>query len=132
MKDFAKKIIDGNRVTPPEICLPAFHENFPGAINVDWFIRGKHFEAIFYKDSIEHIARYDKKGKLEEYKMTLTPSLLPELIKNKLEMKGEIMNVLLINKGNCLNYEAIIRDENLNRHLVLFSNLGKILSENAL
>lgn len=127
MNEFAKMIFDGNRITPPEICLNAFQENFSGALNIEWSEKDSHYEAIFYKDNIEHIARYSKDGKLDEYKMTLPANLLPELIKQKLEEKGEIMNTLMINKGNCVNYEAIIRDKNQNRHLVLLSNLGKVI-----
>lgn len=128
MENIAKGIIDGNRIQPPEMCQKIFKDNFPASVNIDWFEREHYFEAVFYKDNIEHIAIYSKTGNLQEYKMILTIGLLPESIKSKLEEMGEIMNALLINKGNSINYEAIVRDKDLKRYLVLLTNLGKIIS----
>jgi hypothetical protein len=129
VENFAKKILVGESIHPPDSCLQQFNENFRGAINVDWFEKDDHYEAIFYKDNIEHIAYYNSKGSLESYKMFLPTKFLPESIKTKLEHKGEIMNVVMINKGNSINYEIIIRDKNLHRYLFLVTGLGKIISE---
>ncbi len=88
-----------------------------------------YYEAIFYKENLEHIAHFDLSGNLTEYKLFLPKEFLPEAIKSYLESKGEIMNVVLNNKGNCIEYEAIVRDKNLTRSLILLSDLGKILEE---
>ncbi len=132
MENLAKKILASDTIQPPACCLQLFHENFNDAKNVDWFERNDHFEAIFYNNDIEHIAYYNKNGTLELYKMFLPAKFLPESIKSTLERKGEIMNVVLINKGNSINYEAIIRHKNLNRHLILVTDLGKVISETLL
>lgn len=129
MENLAKKILVGESIQPPDSCLQQFNENFRGAINIDWFEKDDNYEAIFYKDNIEHIAYYNSKGSLESYKMFLPTKFLPESIKSTLEHKGEIMNVVMINKGNSVNYEVIIRDKNLHRYLFLVTGLGKIISE---
>ena len=132
MEDFIKKVIEGNGINPPDICLHSFNLNFAGAINIEWFDKGDYFEAIFYKDSIEYIASFSKSGTLNGYKSFLPINFLPEAIKNFLETKGEIMNSVLINNGNNIEYEAIVRDQNLTRFLILLSDLGKVISEKKL
>jgi hypothetical protein len=129
MKDLAKRILATDQIQPPNFCLQQFNQNFRGAINIDWFEKENIYEAIFYKDDIEHIAHYSKEGTLESYKMFMPAKFLPESIKTKLEHKGEIMNVVMINKGNSINYEVIIRDKELHRYLFLVTGLGKIISE---
>ena len=74
----------------------------------------------------------DKSGNLQEYKMYLPDNFLPESIKSVLEKRGEIMNTVFINKGNTIVYEVIMRDKELNRFLVLLSNLGEIIDEKPL
>lgn len=132
MKDFVKKVVGGNGITPPDNCLDAFNQYFEGAINTDWFDRKTCFEVIFYKDSIEHIAIFDKTGRLLEYKLYLPVNFLPEALKTNLESRGEIMNAVLRNKQNCIEYEVIIRDKEMKRHLILLSDLGKTLDEKLL
>jgi hypothetical protein len=129
VENLAKKILLSDTIQPPDSCLQQFNDNFRGAINIEWFEKGDHYEAIFYKDDIEHIAYYNKKGSLESYKMFLPTKFIPESIKRMLERKGEIMNVVLINKGNSINYEVIIRNQNLCRYLILLTDLGKVISE---
>jgi len=132
MEKFLKKIFEGSNIEPPVICLKSFNENFDNAINTEWFDKGDFFEVIFYNNKIEYIANFSKSGNLEEYKMYLPINFLPETIKIHLENFGEIMNVVLINKGNCVQYEVIVRDKDLNRHLFLLSDLGEIMSEKSL
>ena len=132
MEDFIKRVIVGNGITPPEICVKGFSENFIDAINIEWFDRKEYFEAIFYKDNIEHIASFRKNGSLIGYKSFLTGNYLPEAIKLLSQEMGEIMNVVLINKGNSIEYEVIIRDNKLKRHLYLYSNTGALIEQKEL
>ncbi|MBN1598045.1 MAG: hypothetical protein JW894_07105 [Bacteroidales bacterium] len=132
MDDFLKKVIEGSGIEPSTVCLDAFNQNFENAVNVEWFSRGEYFEAIFYKDNLEHIAMFNLNGGLIEYKVNLPKEFLPETIKNMLEEKGEIMNVVMINKGNTVEYEVIVRDKELNRILVIISEIGRIQEERKL
>ena len=132
MEDFIKKVIGGIGIIPPPICLDAFNRYFESAINADWFDRKSYYEAIFYKESIEHIAIFNEAGSLIEYKMYLPVAYLPEALKNYLESRGEIMNTVLRNKQNSIEYEAIIRDKKMKRRLILLSDMGKLLDEKLL
>lgn len=132
MEDFVDHIFRGSEVDEPELIKAAFRKKFEKAVNVEWYHRANHFEAIFYIDTIEYIALFDLQGELIEYKMFLSLDYLPSTIRAKIEEKGEIMNVVLINKGNKILYEAIIREEKKIRKVIIMSNLGKTLEEKGL
>lgn len=132
MKDFLKKVFQGTGISPTKVCLKAFNQNFENALNVEWYNKEDYFEAIFYKDNLEHIAMFDKAGNLIEYKLYLPEGYLPEPIKNKVEAKGEIMNALMRNKGNMVEYEVIVRDKALNRYVMTLSDVGNLHEEKKL
>lgn len=132
MKDFLKKFIEGSGVSPSVVCLKSFTENFEDAINVEWFRRDGYFEAVFYRNNLEHIALFSLNGILKEYKKNLPQEYLPEAIKNMALSKGEIMNAVLKNMGNCLEYELIFRDASLKRHLLVLSDAGELKEEKRL
>jgi hypothetical protein len=125
MEDFIKNVMDGGKIDPPEECKEGFRENFSDAIREEWFAKKDWFEVIFYRDQLEHIALFSKDGILQEYKANLPRELLPEAIKKQFEENWEIMNSLLHNRGNSIEYELIIRDEDLTRYLVILTEFGK-------
>lgn len=132
MKKFLRKVIEGNGIQPSEICLQSFKENFKEAINIEWFNKGDHFEAIFYKNNLEHIAVFSLSGVLIEYRLNLPTDYLPEPITKNAMAKGEIMNAVMRNKGNMVEYEVIVRDQGLNRYMLLFSDIGDLIEEKKL
>jgi hypothetical protein len=129
MNDFLKKVFEGDGISPSDVCLKSFRENFRGAVNVEWFEKESIFEAIFHKKGIEYIALFDSAGILLEYRQNLSPDYLPELIRKMAYSKGEIMNCVLRNKGNRLEYEVIVRDKDLHRYMITFSDNGDIKEE---
>ena len=132
MEDFLKKVIEGSGIPAPESCLLSFNTNFINAINVEWFKKENHYEAIFYRDNLEHIALFDFAGDLMEYRQNLPVHYLPEHIRETAAGKGEIMSSVMRNKGNRLEYEIIVRNKELNRFLLTFSDNGNIVGENKL
>jgi hypothetical protein len=132
MEQLLENLIQGNRFTPPGHCLKAFNGQFRDAVRTEWTEKETGFEVIFYKDNLEHIALYDADGTLVEYKMSLPPDFLPDAIKTGVRGRGEIMNAMLVNKGNGIEYEIIIRDKTLTRHLLLLTDLGKVIEERSL
>jgi hypothetical protein len=132
MKSFLRKVVEGSGISPSEICSRSFKENFEDAVNVEWFNKTDYYEAIFYKNSIEHIAIFSLTGILSEYRLNLPMDYLPEPIKIMALKKGEIMNTVFINKGNMIEYELIIKDKEFNRKLVVFSDIGNIIAERKL
>ena len=129
MEQLLENLIKGDRFTPPDHCLKAFKDQFRGAVRTEWIEKASGYEAVFYKDNLEHIALYKPDGKLIEYKKSLSPEYLPDALKSSLKGKGEIMNAVLINKGNSIEYEVIIREKTQTRHLVLFSDQGRVIEE---
>jgi hypothetical protein len=132
MKDFLKKLLDGQTDFPSKLCLDAFAINFKDAINVEWHKKDDYFEVIFYHDEHEHIAHFNKIGNLVDYLVNLSVEHLPFIIRSKVEEMGEIMNVVMRNKGNSVEYEVIYRNTALSRHSITLTNLGKILIEKQL
>jgi len=130
--NFFSKIFGDSIFSPPDVVKNSLKERFPSVINVEWNKTGENYEAIFYKDNIEYIANFDRTGVLIVYKMFLTEGFLPEKIKSTMKGKGEIMNVVMINKGNSITWEIIYRDKELIRYLMLFNEIGVILEEGVL
>ncbi len=132
MMNFFSKIFKGSLFSPPEIIVNSLKEHFRDVINIEWSKNGDFYEAIFYKDNIEYIANLDRNGVLVEYKMFLPEGFLPEKIKTTLNLKGETMNAVMINKGNSITYETIYRDAELVRYMIVFNELGGIIEEKVL
>lgn len=105
---------------------------FPDILNIEWNKNDDFFEAIFYKDNLEYIALLDNNGLLIEYRKFLPVGYMPEVIKTDLSTKGEIMNIVMINKGNSITYEVIMRDKELVRFMLLLDEQGNIISERLL
>jgi len=132
MDEFLRKVIEGDGSRPPAACLDAFKNKFRDALNVEWHAREDYYEAVFYKNKLEHVAVFTPSGVLSEYKFMLPEGYLPGKIIEQLKNKGEIMNTVLRNKGNSLEYEVIILDSDLKRTMMIFSEQGKVLASNEL
>ena len=129
MEELTKRICRGLGIIPPAACEKSLQLNFRNCMNIEWHTMGEDFEAIFYKDNLEHMATFTPDGSLMDYKIYLPAEYLPEVIKGFLETRGEIMNALLKNRGNCIEYEIILRDTEKKRHLLLLNEFGKITEE---
>ncbi len=101
---------------------------FPNAKNIDWEVKNDIYEAIFYLNDVEHIAKFSKKAELTEYKKNLWPDELPDAIKNAGVYFGEIMNGIVIYRGAEIFYEVIIRNEKLDRFEYIFNENGEKVS----
>jgi hypothetical protein len=132
MTKYLKKMMEGNNIRPPGLCLESFHSSFRNAINAEWSQSEGGYESVFYEDGLEHIARFDASGLLLEYKMFLPENLLPEKIREQLVGRGEVMHAVLINKGNLIEYDVIIRDPDFQRFQMTYSQTGDILMEQML
>ncbi|MBN1951937.1 MAG: hypothetical protein JW801_12115 [Bacteroidales bacterium] len=132
MKSYLKKVLESNGIDPGKVCINSFERNFEGAMNVEWFNRDAYYEAVFYKNNLEFIANFSPEGALLEYRQNLALQYLPEAVRNIAQSKGEIMNCVMKNAGNSLEYELIVRDKDLNRFLIILSEIGKLLKEAAL
>jgi len=130
--NFFSKFFGGALLSPPDTVKNALAEKFPDVINIEWNKSGDNYEAIFYKNSIEYIADFDKAGILSVYKMFLPEGFLPENIKSTVSDKGELMNAVMINSGNSITYEIIFRDKDLVRSVMMLDEKGVVLDEKLL
>ncbi len=125
-------LISGSTVNPPKHVIETIYSEFENPINIEWYIKNELYEAIFYENNKEHIARIDAGGDLVDYRINLPLDLLPGEIKKLVELKGEIMNVVSIHKKKEISYEIIIRDPRLNRFMIFVNNEGIITEEKLL
>jgi len=130
--NFFSKIFKGSDFLPPEKIDKLLKQRFHEVMNIEWSVNGDNYEAIFYKNSFEYIALYNKTAQLLEYKVSLAEQYLPQIIMNHLINKGEVMNVVLINKGNSIAYEIIYRNSELIRYMIVFDELGTVVAERLL
>lgn len=125
-------IFKSQKKSIPDSVKSLFAEKFPDSKNTEWEQKGAVYEAIFYLNDIEHIARFSAKGILEEYRKNLWPDELPENIKTTGASFGEIMNAITIYRGYDILFELIIRDEKLDRFEYLFKNDGEVIKSEKL
>jgi hypothetical protein len=124
---FFKLWLTGNAISAPEIVRKSFNIKFPGAINVEWFQTEDDFEAVFYDNDTEKIGRFSPEGNWIETRINLDITGLNNDIKVSAEHHGEMMNAILIELPDEKKYEVIVRDEQLNRFLLILSYSGEII-----
>jgi hypothetical protein len=128
MKNPFSKIFGTYPKPVPEPVRTELNRYFPNAINIEWEHKKNDYEAVFYLNDIEHIARVSETGELTEYKKNLWPEELPEDISGKSRELGEVMNSIAIYKSGACFYEVIIRDTRFKRKLLLFDEAGNLLN----
>ncbi|MCA6074762.1 hypothetical protein [Fulvivirga sedimenti] len=131
MSDTLKSIFQAKH-TPPSNCLNAFELKFPGAKHVEWFISKAYIEVVFYREHLEYIARFSPAGELIEYRRNLREGFLPLKIREMILSKGEIMNRVILNRGNEILYEVIYRNSAGERFMILIDDLGVMIEERIL
>lgn len=132
MKFPFSKIFKSQSKTIPGEVKKQLDNCFPNAKNIEWEFKNNTYEAIFYLNDVEHIAQISKKGDLLEYKKNLWPDELPELLKNEGIKYGEIMNGIIICRGEDIFYEMIIRNEKLDRFEFLFTKNAELIDSHLL
>jgi len=128
MKFPFSKIFQSHSKHIPGAVKKQLEKSFPKAKNIDWDNKNEIFEAIFYLNDVEHIAKISKEGILLQYKKNLWPDELPDAIKNAGVTFGEIMNGIIIHRGEDVLYEVIIRNEKLDRFEYVFKENGEKVS----
>ena len=126
------KIFRSQPANIPDIVKAGLTRFFPEAKNIEWEHKKNIYEAIFYLNDIEHIARLSNDGELTEYKKNIWVDDLPRTIVERCSEEGEIMNVIAICKGNDQFFEVIIRDTRLKRKLLLFNQSAELVSSQKL
>jgi hypothetical protein len=132
VKSLIKNLFLRKTLQPPLPVLKSFADSFQDTINIEWSKTGRVYEALFYEQEIEKIARFDKKGKLLEIRTNIAPSNLSEPARSAAFNNGEIMNVIKINRENKVFYEIIVRENPVKRILLLLNDQAEILARKVL
>lgn len=132
MKNILSKIFSFSNISLPEAVKNSFFKKFGDSINVEWLHSDDFYEAIFYLEDIEYIARFDSLGKLLNLKKNLPIHTTPEHIKRKAALHGELMNVIEIMEDEIVGYELIVRDETLIRFSLLLNEKGGLIHKSKL
>jgi len=132
MKNIFGKILKFNAVSLPNAVNESFHKQFGLSINVEWLHSDDFYEAIFYLSDVEFIAHFDSKGKLLNLKKNLSIQSVPEHIKQKAVLHGELMNAIEISEDEIVGYELIVRDDALIRYSLLLNEKGGLLQKSKL
>ena len=132
MNIFFKNILSDKSANPPEEVKNHFVKFFINPFNIDWYIEDDYYEAIFYENDLEKIAKYDKNGNFVNVKTNIPVDQLPEKVLASAQSFGEIMNAILISVDNETIYEIIFRDQNLTRFELMLDHEGKTISNQKL
>lgn len=130
MKSLFKKIIGGHKHDLPARITATLASAFHDISSIEWTFREHFYEAVFYRNNIEHIARIDRSGKLFEYRINQPFDQIPEAVKACAEIHGEIMNCISIHPGKDKPvYEIIVRDIKKERSVLMVSGTGVMISK---
>ncbi len=132
MKNILSKIFHFSIVNAPPKVKSSFLQKFGESLNIEWLKTDDFYEAIFYLEDIEHIARFDSAGELLNLKKNLPIQSTPQHIKDKAAEHGELMNVIEIREDEIVGYELIVRDETLIRFSLLLNEKGGLLQKSKL
>ncbi|MEZ5103333.1 MAG: hypothetical protein R2757_02460 [Draconibacterium sp.] len=132
MKNKLLKLFGASTKKIPDSVKKELMEQFPEAINIEWDVKDDFYEAIFYVNEVEYIAKVSDEEGLTGYKKNLKLDELPEIIKVECEQTGEIMNAIAIHTKSSVLYEVIIRDKEFNRTLLLLSKNGELLESSSI
>jgi len=133
MEELVKNIFSDDRTTPPKAVSDELEKQFgQEVISVEWSHKDTWYEALFYCDQMEHIARFMESGNLLEYRVNLSHDRFPVFQSRIYTEKGEVMNMVEIHYPDRLLYEVIVRDRDLIRYELLVSQDGEIISEKVL
>ncbi|MDD4192419.1 MAG: hypothetical protein PHI28_13890 [Mangrovibacterium sp.] len=133
IKNFFSRILSGNKGTNiPQAVKEGFINQFDNPLNTEWSKTENHYEAVFYKDETEHIAAYKSNGEFLNLKINLSLGSVPAQVLNTAKAHGELMNAIAIYQQNTVQYDLIVRDQELTRYFLLVTSSGKVLEKQKL
>ncbi|MBN2596261.1 MAG: hypothetical protein JXR82_05700 [Marinifilaceae bacterium] len=126
---FRKIFNDSQESLTPQTIIDTFNNQFDSPLNTEWHKTDQIYEAIFYKNELEHIAVYHESGKYVCLKINLQLESIPDNIYQAIKPYGEVMNAIKINYSDSQNFEIIVRNQNLIRYSLLLNAQGEILDK---
>lgn len=124
--DLFRNIFAGSHKPVPKEVRTSLESHFSGATGIEWSTLDKKYEAVFYHEESEKIARFDSDGKLTEYRSNILPDKIPSPIREAASVDYEIMNCIAIYTADKLTYELVVRDSALARYQMNLDSLGTL------
>jgi hypothetical protein len=132
VEDFFQNILSNSKTVIPKLVVNNFTKLFPEAMNIEWYLNGDNFEAVFHENDLEKIAFIDKYGNNIETKVNLPLSMLSTSIVQIALKQGEIMNAIKIITKDSTAYEIIVRDLKSNRYRIEIDEEGGLFNKKLL
>lgn len=111
----------------PDLVTNNLKKHFVNAKNIEWGHYHDLFEASFYENDVEKIAKFDSKGNLVEYRINIPVPEIPSFVKINVDKDLEIMNCIKVFISDAINYEVIVRNKALVRYQLLLDANGEKL-----
>jgi len=122
--DFLRNLFNRGEARTPKTLKNSLLKHFPKAKNVEWSRYNELYEAMFYDEEVEKIARFDQNGKLVECRINTSFTEIPSFVKSNIEPDYEIMSCIVVYASDNMNYELIVRNSELIRYSLLMDSLG--------
>lgn len=132
MNSIFHHFIPPNTFYPPVKVEEALQLLFGDLLNVEWFEEDGFYEAVFYHQEMECIARFNDAGELLVSKRNLPLHVVRPAIARQALAVGELMNLIEISQQGTLRYEIIARDKYLDRYFLLLEEDGTVLEKRKL
>ena len=132
VKRFYLNLFHHSRSDVPTLVEKQFRRSFHKPVDVEWMMTGNDYEALFYEQQKERIARFDPSGQLLEVRTNISP--LDSSPINNLTVKemGDLMNYIQIKHGENTTHELIIRKPDQTRMLILLDDNFEIVRQEIL
>lgn len=126
--DFLRNIFRRRTARIPRKVLHSLKKHFPNAKNVEWNKTDDMiFEAAFYDEDIEKLAKFTSSGFLTEIRINTDINTVPALVRNSIDPGLEVMNCILVFTSENTFYELIVRNSELVRYLLIIDALGHVI-----
>ena len=132
MSNFYQKLFTRSNADIPLPVDRKFRMLFKRPVSVEWMRTGTDFEALFYENEQEKIARFDSNGNLKETRINHKPLEFPDSQNPEVTALGIVMNFIEIRKEATVNYELILRKPDLSRLFVLLNDQFEIVRQEPL
>ncbi len=130
--NFFGKVFRSGSQHPPKKITEHLSARFPQAQSVEWNRHGSLYEAVFFDNDTEMIARFDCDGTLTELRINVAPARIPQFLLDNIAPEFETMNCIEVHVNQSMYYELIIRDNEFRRFLIMADKAGTILEKTAL
>ncbi|MCB0806405.1 MAG: hypothetical protein KDC05_11450 [Bacteroidales bacterium] len=132
MKKIFQNLFTSEYSDIPPVVEKKFKSLFKQAESIDWMYVGNEYEALFYENKLEKIARFNPEGTLVEIRINHAVSDFPQSAVVQYIREGTVMNYIEIIKDNKKLHELIVKNESMNRFLVLFDENFEVIKQSSL